>query len=158
MQIMAPGQTCYSETCRQSVLETAVTALAPSVTTRQMPLRSALTILVSLAAVGFLALGLRGVLDPAGGASSLGVMVRDPADLVLMQAVGARNIGLALMGMSLIWIDRRRELGLLLAAAAGIALVDLFVIWSASGLGTAGTNLIYLGFLIALGLAVLRRR
>jgi hypothetical protein len=135
-----------------------VTALAPSVTTRQMPLRSALTILVSLAAVGFLALGLRGVLDPAGGASSLGVMVRDPADLVLMQAVGARNIGLALLGMSLIWIDRRRELGLLLAAAAGIALVDFFVIWSASGLGTAGKHLIYVGVLIALGLAVLRRR
>jgi hypothetical protein len=126
--------------------------------TRRLPWRAPVTILALLAASAFLILGLRGLLFPQTAVATLGVNVADPRDLALMQTTGARNIGLALLGLSLVIVDARRAFGLLLAAAALIAGLDFLVIRAASGLGEAVRHLGYVVFLAGFAVAILQGR
>ncbi len=125
---------------------------------RALAWASPLTILLLLLVLAFLLLGLRGLLAPGAAAASLGVLVADPGDLALMQAVGARNIGLALLGLALVVQDSRAAMGWLLLAGAAIAGLDFWVVASATGVSAAMKHLAYVALLGGVGLATLSGR
>jgi Domain of unknown function (DUF4267) len=114
---------------------------------RALAWTSPLTIVALLAVAAFFLLGLRGVLAPQPAARSLGVTIADARDLTLMQTTGARNMGLALLGLALVLIDARRPFGFLLGAAALIACMDFAVVFRASGMADAAKHIAYVVFL-----------
>lgn len=125
--------------------------------TRDLPFTSVLTILLCLLSLGFLFLGARGLVAPSLGAKSFGLAVADPNDLPLMQATAARNIGLALLGASLIFYDMRRALGFLLAFAAVISVLDVVIVNAASGFAIAAKHGVYFVILSGFAWVVLRK-
>ena len=123
---------------------------------RSLAWTAPLTILLLVLIAVFLLLGARGVFDPAGGAASLGLAVANASDLALMQAVGARNIGLAILGLALIILDVRLAVGCLLLVAALIAGLDFCIVNSASGLSSAVKHAAYVVVLAGFGWVTLR--
>lgn len=126
------------------------------IASRELPWGHWLTILLIVMCLAFLALGLRGLLDPQGASAMLGVNVQNPLDLALMQAVGARNIGIVALAFTLLVTDSRKAIGYLLISTALIACLDFIIILRASGLTTAIKHIAYVVVLFAVGMVALR--
>lgn len=109
-----------------------------------------------LVAAAFLLLGARALIDPAGGAETLGSPAADPRDLPLMQTTGARNFGMALLGFALIALGAWRSFGLLLAAAAVIAALDFWILSLAQGPLDAAKHAAYAAAFAVYAVVVLR--
>lgn len=99
-------------------------------TIRALPIVSAQFWVVALVSFAFLGLGVTGVIAPRITGALFGA---DPGgSYAFVQAVGARNLGLSLLAIALLVFDQRLALTALLAAAAIIAVVDLWIVSSAT--------------------------
>lgn len=118
---------------------------------RLLPLGAASTWLAALAALVFLGLGLRALLDPGGASAFFGVPVAGEDGLAFVRVYGARNVGISLVALSLIALDMRLGLAAVLFAAALIAGLDFAVVASHSGALRAAKHLGYVVALTAFG-------
>jgi Domain of unknown function (DUF4267) len=119
--------------------------------TRALPWSAFGTWLAVLAALLFLALGLRALLTPAGAAASFGLPVPDTDGLSFVRAFGARNIGLSLLALALIFLDLRIGLAVLFLASGVIAGLDAWIVSSSAGVSRARKHFVYIIVLIAFG-------
>ena len=118
---------------------------------RLLPLNAPSTWLAVLAAVLFLGLGLRALLDPVGASAFFGAPVTNADGLAFVRVYGARNIGISLIALALIALDLRRGLAAVLFAAALIAGLDFAVVAGQSGAARAAKHLGYVVVLSAAG-------
>ncbi|MEI8359497.1 MAG: hypothetical protein RL698_1407 [Pseudomonadota bacterium] len=118
---------------------------------RLLPLGAASTWLAALAALVFLGLGLRALLDPGGASAFFGVPVAGEDGLAFVRVYGARNVGISLVALALIALDMRLGLAAVLFAAALIAGLDFAVVASHSGALRAAKHLGYVVALTAFG-------
>lgn len=95
---------------------------------RALPVNAVSTWMVALAAVVFLALGVRAVVSPAAAAAFFGLPVADADGLAFVQVFGARNIGLSLIALALLALDARRGVAAVFFAAAVIAALDFTIV------------------------------
>ncbi len=124
----------------------------PDETVRALSWRAVSTWIAVLATVGFLAIGLRALLAPAATSAAFGLPLSGGDGLAFVQAFGARNIGLSLVGMALIALDGRRGLAALFLAGALIAALDFWIVASHVGPERALKHLAYVTGLAAFGL------
>jgi hypothetical protein len=127
----------------------------PTNAVRALSWRSITTWIAALATVGFLAIGLRALLVPAGASVSFGLPLSEGGGLAFVQAFGARNIGLSLVGMTLIALDVRRGLAALFLAGALIAGLDFWIVASHAGPERALKHIAYVAGLAGFGLWLL---
>lgn len=118
---------------------------------RLLPLGATSTWLAALAALVFLGLGLRALLDPVGASAFFGVPVAGADGLAFVRVYGARNVGISLVALALIALDMRLGLAALLFAAALIAGLDFAVVSSQAGAARAAKHLGYVVALTAFG-------
>jgi len=118
---------------------------------RTLPFDAPSTWVAALAAVVFLGLGLRALLDPSGAAPFFGVALDPGPGLAFVQAFGARNIGLALVALALIALDARRGLIAVFFAAALIACLDFSIVASHTDARHAAKHLAYVVGLTGFG-------
>lgn len=130
----------------------------PTVPAPSLHARSVTTWIALLASLAFLALGLRALLAPAGAAASFGLPLSGGEGLAFVQAFGARNVGLGLVGMALIALDGRRALAVLFLAAAVIAGLDFWIVASQVGPERALKHIAYVAGLAGFGLWLLLGR
>src|SRR5262245_24199695 len=95
------------------------------------------TWIAALAAVVFLALGVRALLAPADAAAFFGVPVHDHDGLAFVRVFGARNIGLSLVALALLALDMRMGLAAVFLATALIASLDFSVVALHAGMPAA---------------------
>ena len=126
--------------------------------TRTLPWNAISTWLAILAALVFLAIGLRAFLAPAGAASFFGLPVPDANGLSFVRVFGARNIGISLLALTLIILDIRMGLAALFLAAGIIAGLDAWIVTSNAGISHAIKHFAYLIGLITFGLWFILRR
>jgi len=126
-------------------------------TARALPLNAASTWLAALAAIAFLALGVRALVAPAAAAASFGVPVDRGDGLAFVQAFGARNVGLSLVALASIALDLRLGLAALFFAAAVIAGVDFSIVATHEGVSNAAKHVGYVVALAAFGGWFVRR-
>lgn len=122
---------------------------------RMLAYRNPSTLLACFAALAFLVLGLRGVFDPEGAANTFGIAISGDG-LAYMAATGARNVGLALLALAMVYFDLRRALAFLLIAAAIIAAFDFWIVWNAASFGKAAKHIGYVVFLFGFGVFFVR--
>ncbi len=127
-------------------------------TNRDLPLRSPLTIVITLASIVFLGLGARTFFLPEIASAFFGAPATAPEALVFVKAYGARNIAIALTALTLIWLDYRPGLVALLTFAALVAALDATVMYGFSGMAGAAKHLAYVVLLGGLSLMLVRRR
>ena len=120
--------------------------------TRNLLWRSPLSIVLALASIAFLVLGLRTFFFPEAAAAFYGAPTAAPEALIFVKAYGARNIGISLLAMALLWLDAWLGVAMLLAAAALIAALDASIMWGHAGFGGALKHLIYVGVLSGLSI------
>ena len=113
-----------------------------------------MTIVAIVLALAFLGLGLRGLVDPAGAARSFGLSEIADHGLAAMRAAGARNLALALIGLSLIALDARTALALVLMGAGLIATCDVAIVWQGVGMQVAAKHGVYAVVLWSFGILV----
>jgi hypothetical protein len=123
---------------------------------RDLAWRSPLTIVLCLAGIAFLGLGMRTFFMPEAAAAYFGAPSGAPEALVFVKAYGARNIAIALLALTLVWLDQRRVLAALLALAALVAALDASVMFGYSGLAGAAKHLAYVAGLGGLALVTAR--
>lgn len=114
---------------------------------RSLPWTSPTTILAVVAALAFAGLGLRGLIDPGGAADSFGLRDMTGDGLAAMRATGARNLAVALIGLTLIALDARHALALVLMGAGLVATLDLVIVWQGVGLRVALEHAAYAALL-----------
>jgi len=119
---------------------------------RALPWSAVSTWIAILAALVFLALGMRALLAPAGAASFFGLPVPDANGLSFVQVFGARNIGLSLLALTLIILDIRMGLAVLFLAAGVIAGLDAWIVTSNAGIPYAIKHFIYVIGLFTFGI------
>jgi hypothetical protein len=123
---------------------------------RPLSLGAPVTWVAVFAALAFLALGVRGLVDPKGAARSFGIPLNTvegvPQRADFMRSTGARNIGLALLALALIVMDAQRALAALVFSAATISALDLVIVARAAGPGAAIKHSLYVIALAALGM------
>jgi hypothetical protein len=119
---------------------------------RALPFNATSTWVAVAAAVIFLGLGLRALLAPIGAAAFFGVPLAGGDGLAFVQVFGARNIGLSLVALALIFLDARLGLAAVFFAAALIAGIDFSVVASHAGAPHAVKHLAYVVGLAAFGL------
>ena len=119
---------------------------------RTLPWSAVSTWIAILAALVFLALGMRALLAPAGAASSFGLTVPDANGLSFVRVFGARNIGISLLALTLIVLDIRIGLAVLFLAAGVIAGLDAWIVTSNAGISYAIKHFIYVIGLFTFGL------
>lgn len=124
---------------------------------RALPFNAASTWVAALAAVIFLALGLRALLAPTGASAFFGLPVEGGDGLAFVQVFGARNIGLSLVALALIYFDARFGLAAVFFAAALIAGLDFSIVASHAGAARAAKHLGYVVGLAAFGMWFARR-
>jgi len=124
---------------------------------RDLPYDAASTWVAALAAIVFLGLGLRALLQPLGASGFFGVPLDGGDGLAFVQVFGARNIGLSLVGLALIVLDSRLGLAAVFFAAALIAGMDFSVVASYVGAPRAAKHLLYVVALAGFGLWFARR-
>jgi hypothetical protein len=124
-------------------------------TARALSWRAVTTWIAVLATMGFLAIGLRALLAPAGASASFGLPLSQGDGLAFVQAFGARNIALSLVGMALIALDGRRGLAALFLAGALIAALDFWIVANHVGAERALKHVAYVAGLAAFGLWLL---
>ena len=127
-------------------------------TVRMLPLNTAATWIAALAALIFLALGVRALLAPAGAAAFFGLPVESADGLAFVRAFGARNIGLSLLALTLLALDMRLGLAALFFAAAVIAGLDFSIVATYVGALPALKHLGYVAALSGFGLWLARAR
>ena len=88
-------------------------------------------------------IGLRAVFAPSDAAAFFGVALDGPQGLAFVQAMGARNIGLALLAIVLLWLDLKSGVTTLLAAAAVIAGLDAWIVGQDAGWMKATKHIAY---------------
>jgi hypothetical protein len=99
-------------------------------TIRSLPFGSMQFVVVALVSAAFLGLGITGVIAPRVTGALFGA---DPGgSFAFVQAVGARNTGLSLLAIALLVLDQRLALVALLAAAAIVAALDLWIVSTAT--------------------------
>jgi hypothetical protein len=123
---------------------------------RNLAWRSPLTIILVLAAVAFLGLGLRAFLIPEAASAFFGAPAIAPEALVFVKAYGARNMALALLALTLVWMDLRAPVAALLALAALVAALDASAMFGFSGLPGAAKHLAYVAGLGGLSIITAR--
>ena len=114
---------------------------------RTLPVTAASTWIAALAAVGFLALGVRAVVSPVAAAAFFGLPLAGTEGAAFVQVFGARNIGLSLVALALIALDARRALAVVFFAAAFIAALDFGIVATHA---SAVHCLKHLGYVVAL--------
>jgi Domain of unknown function (DUF4267) len=124
-------------------------------TARTLPWSAVSTWLAILAAVVFLALGVRALLAPAGAAAFFGLPISDANGLSFVRVFGARNIGLSLLALVLIILDIRIGLAGLFLAAGVIAGLDAWIVTSNVGIKRAIKHFGYFVVLIVFGVWLL---
>lgn len=107
------------------------------------PLTMPMMIAAVLATGLFAAIGLRCLLAPSGGARFFGVPVIDAGGESFVQAMGARNLGLALTAAALIATGMRAGLAGLIAAAALTAALDALIVLRAAGMAKVAKHIAY---------------
>ncbi len=122
---------------------------------RLLPVRSPLTILLIAASLVFLGLGLRTFLWPGSAAAFYGVPTDVAEALVFVKAYGARNIAISLLALALIYLDAGLGMGVLLAAAALVATLDAVIMQNHAGFAGAIKHLLYTATLSGLALVTL---
>lgn len=125
---------------------------------RSLSSNAASTWIATLAALLFLALGLRALLSPTAAAASFGVPLTSGDCLAFVQAFGARNIGLSLVALAMIGLDERRGLAAVFCTAALIAALDFSIVTARAGALHAVKHLAYLVSLSGFGLWFATRR
>jgi len=128
------------------------------VTVRRLPLNAPSTWLATLAALAFLALGLRALLAPMAAAASFGVPLDGGSGLAFVQAFGARNVGLSLVAIALIALDIRPGVAALFFAGAVIAGLDFSIVALHEGALHAMKHLGYVVLLLTFAFWFARRR
>ena len=118
---------------------------------RSLPSNAASTWIAALAALLFLGLGLRALLAPIAAATSFGVPLASGDGLAFVRAFGARNIGLSLVALALIALDKRRALAAVFCAAALIAALDFSIVATQAGALHAVKHLVYVVVLSGFG-------
>jgi hypothetical protein len=120
----------------------------PSVT-RDLPYTAVTTWILMLAACAFLVIGLRALLAPSAAAAFYGLPPAQNLDgRAFVRAFGARNIGLSLLALGLVFLDARRGIAVVLGAAALIALIDAWIVVTHADLIRAAKHV---GYVVALG-------
>ena len=125
---------------------------------RSLPSNAASTWIAALAALAFLGLGLRALLAPTAAAASFGVPLASGDGLAFVRAFGARNIGLSLVALALIALDKRRGLAAVFCAAALIAALDFSIVATRAGALPAAKHLVYVVALSGFGFWFAARR
>lgn len=125
---------------------------------RSLPWAAPTTWVALLAALVFLALGLRAVLDPASAAAFFGLPVPTSEGLAFVQVFGARNIGLSLLALTLLILDLRTGLAAVFLAAGVIAGLDAWIVLFHAGFKFALKHFAYLVALPSFGVWLLRGR
>ncbi len=125
---------------------------------RSLPWNAPTTWIALGAVAAFFLLGARAVLMPGPASAFFGVGIETGSGLAFVQAFGARNMGLALTGLALIWLDHRTALAALLLAGAFIAAIDAYAVMSAAGFAKGAKHLGYVVGLGAFGLWLWLRR
>lgn len=110
---------------------------------RSLSSNAASTWIAALAALAFFGLGLRALLAPTAAAASFGVPLASGDGLAFVRAFGARNIGLSLVALALIALDKRRGLAAVFCAAAVIAALDFAIVATQVGALHAVKHLVY---------------
>lgn len=110
---------------------------------RSLPSNAASTWIATLAALLFFGLGLRALVAPTAAAASFGVPLLSGDGLAFVRAFGARNIGLSLVALALIALDKRRGLAAVFCAAALIAALDFAIVATQAGASHAVKHLAY---------------
>ncbi len=123
----------------------------PEAIIRNLPWNAPSTWIAFVASVFFLGLGARAIIQPIGASAFFGVAVEGGPGLAFVQAYGARNIGIALTALCLIYFDHRSGLAGLLLAASLIAAIDAYAVGTASGTMAAIKHVIYTFALGAFG-------
>jgi len=111
--------------------------------TRAMASNAPLTWILTGVAILFLLLGLRTFFLPLNAAATFGIPPQSQETLAYISAYGARNIGLSLAGLGMIWLDARRPLALVFAGAAIIALADCWIVSAQMGFAVGAWHLCY---------------
>lgn len=120
---------------------------------RSLPARSPMTIVLLVASLAFLCLGLRTFFLPASAAAFYGAPTEAAEALVFVKAYGARNIGISLLALALLYLDAGLGIGALLAAAALIAGLDAAIMLGHAGFGGALKHIVYVAVLGGLSVA-----
>ncbi len=115
----------------------------PEAIIRNLPWNAPSTWIALVASLFFLGLGARAVIHPVGASAFFGVAVEAGPGLAFVQAFGARNIGIALTAICLIYFDHRNGLAGLLLAASLIAAIDAYAVGAASGTTAAIKHILY---------------
>lgn len=124
--------------------------------TRTLPWNAVQTWILTIIAILFFLLGLRTFFLPMNAPATFGIPVQSPESLAYISAYGARNIGLSLVGLGLIWFDARRPLALVFAAAAIIAALDCWIVSANMGFAVGARHLAYVA--VTMGMAALSWR
>ena len=132
-------------------------SLAIENVTRSLAWNSPTTWIATLASLIFLGLGLRSLLDPAGSATLLGLPAPDVNGLAFVQVYGARNIGLSLLALILIFLDIRAGLAALFVAAAVISGMDAWIVTTHAGVEHAIKHFAYFTGLMGFALWLMFR-
>ncbi len=125
---------------------------------RALPFNAASTWVAAFAALVFLGLGLRALLEPAGAAAFFGVPLSGGDGLAFVRVFGARNVGLSVVALALILLDARLGLAALFFAAALIAGLDFSIVASQAGAPRAAKHLVYVAGLASFGFWFARSR
>jgi type III secretory pathway component EscS len=125
---------------------------------RALPWNSPTTWVAVIAVVALFILGLRAVLDPNGAPTFFGLPVPDYNGLAFVQVYGARNMGMSLLVLALIFIDNRPSVAIAFIAATLIAGVDAGVVISHAGLGYAFKHIVYMIAFLLFGSWLFLRR
>ena len=119
---------------------------------RNLPWSNISTWVVLASAAAFLGLGLLAYFLPLTSAGVYGVPLAGDANTAFVRAMGARNIGLSLLAIILIYLDLRAGLAALLIFAGLIAALDATIVSDAVSLIKALKHIAYTVALMALGL------
>lgn len=111
--------------------------------TRALAWNAPLTWILTGVAILFLLLGRRTSFLLLNAAATFGIPPPSQETLAYISAYGARNIGLSLAGLGMIWLDARRPLALVFAGAAIIALGDCWIVSAQMGFAVGARHLAY---------------
>jgi hypothetical protein len=83
----------------------------------------------ALVALAFVTIGVGALLAPHAASRQYGIVLDDARALALIRAMGARDLLIGVLVLLLLVAGRSDLLALGLAASAGVALLDLAVVW-----------------------------
>jgi hypothetical protein len=96
-----------------------------------------------IAAIFFLAMGLRAVLSPIPSSAFFGVPVEPGPGLAFVRTTGGRNIGIAITALALIWVGARAGLIAILLSSGIVAAIDAYSVSIHAGLRKSIKHVVY---------------